>query len=213
MTDGADGLWSGPGAIRNWDCRRCEYAVSSYDQPHRFVTNVTYELPLGKGKAIGSTWNSFTNAVLGEWQMNGIFTLSMGQPLRFTTPQNTTFSYGGGQTPDTTGVSADLGSKRTIDRWFDTSQFSQPKDFTFGTVARNHPTLRNQGAKNLDFSLFKRFRVTERARLEFRGEAFNLTNTPLFAAPGATVNTSTFGVVTSQENAPRQVQLGLKILF
>ncbi len=213
MTDGADGLWSGPGAIRNWDCRRCENAVSSYDQPHRFVTNVTYELPLGKGKAIGSSWNGFTNAILGEWQMNGIMTLSQGQPLRFTTPQNTTFSYGGGQTPDTTGANANLGGARTVDRWFDTSQFSQPKDFTFGTVARNHPTLRNQGAKNLDFSLFKRFRVTERARLEFRGEAFNLLNTPLFAAPGATVNTPTFGVVTTQENAPRQVQLGLKILF
>jgi len=150
---------------------------------------------------------------LGEWQMNGIFTLSMGQPLRFTTPQNTTFSYGGGQTPDTTGANADLGGARTVDRWFDTSPFSQPKDFTFGTVARNQPTLRNQCAKNLDFSLFKRFRVTERARLEFRGEAFNLMNTPLFAAPGATVNTPTFGVVTTQENAPRQVQLGLKILF
>ena len=61
--------------------------------------------------------------------------------------------------------------------------------------------------------LFKRFRVTERVRLEFRGEAFNSMNTPLFAAPGATVNTATFGLVTTQENAPRQVQLGLKILF
>ena len=61
--------------------------------------------------------------------------------------------------------------------------------------------------------MFKRFRVTERARLEFRGEAFNLMNTPLFAAPGQTVNTPTFGVVTTQENAPRQVQLGLKIDF
>src|SRR5437870_2457557 len=82
---------------RNWDCRRCDYPVSSYDQPHRFVTNVTYELPLGKGKAIGSNWNGITNAFLGEWQMNGIMTFSQGQPLRFLTPQNTTFSYGGGQ--------------------------------------------------------------------------------------------------------------------
>ena len=82
---------------------------------------------------------------------------------------------------------------------------------------RNHGAkpsdLRNQGAKNVDFSLFKRFPVTERVRLEFRGEAFNLMNTPLFAAPGTTVNTPTFGVVTTQENSPRQVQLGLKILF
>src|SRR5205085_2944239 len=97
------------------------------DQPHRFVTNVTYELPVGTGKAVGSNWNAFAKAFLGDWQMNGIFTLSMGQPLRFTTPQNTTFSYGGGQTPDTTGGNPSLGSARNIDRWFDTSQFSQPK--------------------------------------------------------------------------------------
>lgn len=215
LSDGADGLWNNNGAqiIRNWYCRACDYGISSYDQPHRFVTNVTYELPIGRGKSFGSNWNKVANTMLGQWQVNGILTISAGQPLRFTTPQNTSFSFGGGQTPDTTGVTANLGSARTIDRWFDTTQFAQPKDFTFGTMGRSTSQIRNVGARNLDFSLFKEFRIRERAQIELRGEAFNLTNTPLFGNPGTVVNTPTFGVVTSQENSPRQVQLGLKILF
>jgi len=215
MSDGADGLWNNNGfqIIRNWYCRACDYSISSYDQPHRFVSNVTYELPIGKGKALGSSWNRFTDLLLGQWQMNGILTLSQGQPLRFTTAQNTSNSFGGGQTPDTTGVSANLGSARTIDRWFDTAQFTQPAPFTFGNMARSTAQLRNANARLLDFSLFKSFRIVERMRAELRGEAFNLTNTPLFGNPGTVLNTPTFGVVTGQENSPRQVQIGLKILF
>jgi len=215
LSDGADGLWNNNGAqiFRNWYCRSCDYSISSYDQPHRFVTNVTYELPLGRGKMLGANWNSVVNALLGQWQVNGILTLSEGQPLRFTNAQNTSFSLGGGQTPDVTGVNPNLGSKRTIDRWFDTAQFSQPRNFTFGTMARSTAHLRNAGATNLDFSVFKGFRIKERVGIELRGEAFNVTNTPLFGNPGTIVNTPTFGVVTSQENSPRQIQLGLKILF
>jgi hypothetical protein len=154
-----------------------------------------------------------TDTFLGGWQMNGILTLSQGQPLRFTVAQNTSNSFGGGQTPDATGVSANLSSGQTIDRWFDTSQFIQPAPFTFGNMSRSTAQLRNANAKLLDFSLFKSFRIMERMRAELRGEAFNLTNTPLFGNPGTVLNTPTFGVVTSQENSPRQIQIGLKILF
>jgi len=73
--------------------------------------------------------------------------------------------------------------------------------------------LRNANARLLDFSMFKSFRIMERMRAELRGDAFNLTNKPLFGNPGTVLNTPTFGVVTSQENSPRQVQIGLKILF
>ncbi|MBI3682261.1 MAG: TonB-dependent receptor, partial [Acidobacteria bacterium] len=214
MADGADGLWNNNGVqiIRNWYCRSCDYSISSYDQPHRFVTNVTYELPFGKGKTLGNSWNGWANAALGQWQVNGILTISEGQPLRFTTPQNTSFSFGGGQTPDVNGRDPRV-SNRTVDRWFDTSVFSQPKDFTFGNMARSISSLRNAGARNLDLSIFKEFLIKERARIELRGEAFNFTNTPLFGNPGTVINTATFGLVTSQENAPRQVQLGLKIYW
>jgi Carboxypeptidase regulatory-like domain/TonB-dependent Receptor Plug Domain len=215
ITDGLDGLWDDNGAqlIRNWYCRACNRSVSSYDQPLRFVMNTTYELPFGKGKAFGAGWNAVVDNILGNWQVNSILTISSGEPLRFTTAQNTTFSLGGGQTPDTTGKSADLGSARNIDRWFDTSQFLQPAPYTFGAVARSSSQLRYDHARNLDFSIFKEFRFKERARAELRGEAFNVMNHPLFGAPNTQLGNPLFGQVTSQENSPRQLQLGLKILF
>ena len=73
--------------------------------------------------------------------------------------------------------------------------------------------MRAANAHIVDFSLFKTFRMGEKRRAEFRAEAFNLANTPLFGAPGVTFGSPTFGVVTSQENSPRQIQLVLKILF
>jgi len=99
-------------------------------------------------------------------------------------------------------VNANLGSKRTLERWFDTSQFSQAKDYTFGTLSRTHSSIRSDGYEQIDFSLFKMFRIRERARIELRGETFNLLNHPVFGSPGATVSTPLFGVVSAQENAP-----------
>ncbi|MCC6391936.1 MAG: TonB-dependent receptor [Bryobacterales bacterium] len=87
ITDAADGLWNRADLIRSYYCRSCERAVSSYDQPHRFVANSTYELPFGKGKAFGGSWNRTLNAIAGNWQVNGILTLSQGLPLfNFRTP-------------------------------------------------------------------------------------------------------------------------------
>ena len=67
--------------------------------------------------------------------------------------------------------------------------------------------------RNLDFSLFKNFHIKERLQIEFRAEAFNLTNTPVFGAPGTTINGANFGISTGQSNTARNVQLALKLLF
>ena len=89
----------------------------------------------------------------------------------------------------------------------------RPAPFTFGNLGRTVTAVRGDNAKQLDFSLFKVFRAGERVRVQFRAEAFNLTNTPLFGMPNTQVGSALFGQVTSQENSPRQLQLGLKILF
>jgi hypothetical protein len=73
--------------------------------------------------------------------------------------------------------------------------------------------IRNDGMYNWDLSLFKDFQVVERLKLQFRAEALNAFNTPRFSGPNTSVTSSTFGVITSQANSPRQVQLGLKLLF
>ncbi|HZO51660.1 MAG TPA: carboxypeptidase regulatory-like domain-containing protein, partial [Bryobacteraceae bacterium] len=183
-------------------------------QPHRFVTNITYELPFGRGKQFGAGVIRVVDAVLGNWQVNGILTISKGLPLRnFSLSSNTCFCFGGTQRPNSTGTSAALSEGQTIDRWFDTRQIVAPASFTFGNLGRTLATVRSDNARNLDFSIFKSFRPTERVGVQFRAEAFNLTNTPLIAQPNTQVGSPLFGAVTSQENNPRQIQLGLKILF
>jgi hypothetical protein len=114
LADGGDNAWDSAG-FRDFNCRACDKSVSPYHYPHRLVTSYTYELPFGKGKQFGTTWNGFMNAVLGEWQVNGILTLSSGSPLQMLTTGNTSFSFGGGQRPDSTGADARLDNP-TLDR-------------------------------------------------------------------------------------------------
>lgn len=100
-------------------------------------------------------------------------------------------------------------------RWFDTSVFSQPAAYTFGNAPRLLPNVRSDGVAEFDLSLFKNFSLTQdgTTKLQFRAEAFNLLNTPVFAPPAANFGAGAFGAVGSQSNVPRQIQFGLKMLF
>ncbi len=83
----------------------------------------------------------------------------------------------------------------------------------FGNVSPRLPDVRSDGVRNFDISLFKDFAVSERFRFQLRGEALNAFNTPRFGGPNTSVTSGSFGVITSQANSPRQIQLGLKLLF
>jgi len=211
MTDVSDGTWSSPGSVRSIYCIRCEHSNSAYDIPQRLTLSAVGELPVGKGKMIGKNWNRAVNGVFGGWQANGIMTLAAGYPLVFGTASNNSYTYGG-QHPDVVGNPV-LSSGKSIYQWFNTSAFAQPANFSSGNLSRTYTGVRTAWLRNLDFSLFKNFTITERIKLQFRAETFNLTNTPVFSAPGTTVNGVNFGVVTGQSNPPRNVQLALKILF
>ena len=102
-------------------------------------------------------------------------------------------------------------SNPTISNWFDKTAFTLPANFTYGNSGAD--ILREEKLKNLDFSIFKQFRVSERSQLQFRAEAFNLTNTPSFNAPGSNIDTASGGVVLSTASAPRNVQFALKFNF
>jgi hypothetical protein len=86
-----------------------------------------------------------------------------------------------------------------------------PAPFTYGNTGAD--ILREDKLKNLDFPLFKQFQVNERVRVQFRAEAFNLTNSPRFSALGANIDTALRGRVTSSLSTPRNVQLALKFSF
>jgi hypothetical protein len=91
--------------------------------------------------------------------------------------------------------------------------FSQPGAFSFGNAGATFPLLRTDSVRNLDLSLFKHFALGGRVRLQARVEAFNALNRVQFGAPNTSVTSSSFGVVTSQANTPRQLQFGVKVLW
>jgi hypothetical protein len=190
-------------------------SLSTQDISQTFVASWIAPIPVGKGKALLSGAHGLTQAILGGWQTNAILTLQTGIPLGLTCQQNNTNSQGGGCRPNSTGKSAKLTGRveDRLSRYFDTSQFTQPAPFTFGNVSRALPDVRAPGLRNLDFSLFKSFMVTERTRVQFRAEAFNLFNHPLFGGPGVVFGNANFGVITAQVNTPRQLQMALRLDF
>jgi hypothetical protein len=102
--------------------------------------------------------------------------------------------------------------QRTPQRWFDTGAFVLPplSEYRYGNAGRS--IIEGPGLMNLDFSLLRNFTLTERARLQFRFEAFNITNHPNFMLPGNSFGTATFGAITAAQEA-RDLQFGLKIYF
>ena len=100
-----------------------------------------------------------------------------------------------------------------LNAYFDKTVYSQPAAFTFGNMGPRSPDIRSDGMYNWDLSLFKNFRVVERVTVQFRAEALNAFNTPRFSGPNTSVTSSSFGVISGQANAPRQIQFGLKLLF
>jgi hypothetical protein len=100
-----------------------------------------------------------------------------------------------------------------LSRYFNTSAFAQPADYTYGNLAANIGTVRSPGMNNVDGTLAKDFRVTETARAQLRFSVFNLLNHPVFSGPNTTFGNANFGVVSSQANYCRQLEIGVKILF
>jgi hypothetical protein len=196
---------SGTSFQNNQDLRN-EWSVSALDQTNRFIFNTVYELPFfkdGHGPA---------GKILGGWEMGLIFNAYSGIPLGMTSAVNNTFSQGGGQRPNWSGVSAAL-SDPTPQRWFDTTQFTAPPPYTFGNVSRTLNGVRGAPARQADLSAIKNTYITERLNLQFRSEFFNLTNSPRFAVPNTVQGNAQFGVVSAMENQPRVIQFALKLIF
>jgi hypothetical protein len=204
--------FANPG-IQNSNNLRAEKAPGNVDVPQRAVFSFNWELPFGRGRAFLNN-NTLLNSAFGGWQVNGVAIAQRGVPMGLGTSVNQTNSFGGGSRPNNNGTSAELSGeiRDRLNRYFDTSVFSQPAAFTFGNTARTLPDARAPGAVNVDFSVIKNNRFKERANVQFRAEFFNLLNNVNFGAPGLTFGTTTFGVISSASDA-RTIQFGLKLLF
>jgi len=194
------------GLVGTQDRYHLQYGYWDNDTPNRFVGSFTYQLPFGKGHTFASS--GVAGAILGDWQLNAIATYSSGQPITIGTPFNGT-NTGGGQFPN---CIAPAHIHQTIDHWLDPNAYTQPAQYTFGNCSAT-PGPRLPGISTWDMSLFKMFPITETMNVQFRVEAFNIWNTPQFGGPSNTINTTTFGQISSLASPPRQLQLALKFYF
>jgi hypothetical protein len=201
---------------------RGERGRSAFDFRQRWTNSFLYELPFGRGKR----WlrdNAVTNAVLGGWQLGGIFTLQSGFPNSvYCGPgnwqNNDTTCYA-----DATGIKPELPrGEQDPSRWFNLGAFvnrvgtanNRPQDITayrYGNVGRN--VFDGPGIIALDASITKNWALRESTRLEFRGEFFNAPNHPLWGQPNTSPGSSTYGVIGSTRIDPRDIQLALKLVF
>ena len=183
-----------------------ERGNSIIDMRHRLTLSYTWELPVGKNKAL-LNYGGPVNWILGGWQTNGILTVQSGLPFTAVLQTSTT-NTGTGSRPNAAG---EVTYPRTLQHWFDTSAFSVPAPYTYGNLGRN--TLFGPGRTNWDMSLFKNFVIHEQTRFELRAEAFNIFNHPQFGLPNANIGNPQAGSITSTVGNPRQLQMGLRFQF
>jgi hypothetical protein len=203
--------WFGD-TVQNQYNLAAERALSPIDVPKRVAIGYSYEFPFGKGKAIGKSLPGFANVLVSGWQVTGITEFQSGFPLKISLSTNT-LGFNANQRPNNNGTSALLPSgQRTQFQWFNTSVFSLPAAYTFGNTGPYSPDLRGPNTNVWNTSFFKNTALREHLNLQFRAEFYNLLNHPIWAAPGTTLGTSTFGV-TAQKNGNRSGQLALKLIF
>jgi hypothetical protein len=192
-----------------------DYGPSDYMVKHRFTFASNYELPFGK------SLRGVPGQMVKGWQINGIYAYATGQP--FTVLDGSAQQNSFGVTSDRPSVVAPSPFQRSINEWFDYTQFRRQPFGTEGNLGHNTFTMpRNV---RLDLSIFKDFPIREAVRLQFRAEAFNLTNTPSFGLPNATIGGFDGGGVPTQAGnfakittmnafyTPRDMQFALKLIF
>jgi hypothetical protein len=183
--------------------RSLDRSLSSFDVPNQLRLSFVYFLPFGKDRAHGKHMNPFFDALVGGWDFDGIINLQSGYPISIS------------RSAVNNGHSAKLDNP-SLAAWFNTSVFTNTPAFTYGNVGPYLPDVRTDWVRNIDTVLVKKFgfAVAEHnVTAQFRFEVYNLFNTPQFGAPGGTIGSQTFGVVSTLANAPRDIQIGLKLAF
>ena len=209
--EGITGVSAGSNSPIPWNFpgrHQYDRGPSEFDHTHRFVTSYVYDLPGFKDA------HRYLRAVVGGWQLSGIFTYQSGGPLTILS----------GKDQSQTGIGADranylggnpygpggCGATGTCVNFLSPGAFGLPAIGTFGNVGKG--MLRGPDLLNWDTGLFKEFAVRERVRLQFRAEFFNTANRKNFNNPNVTQSAGGFGSITSAQD-PRIGQLALKLLF
>jgi hypothetical protein len=193
-----------------------ERGRSNFDTRQRFSLSFGYDFPYCREIGGRVTYTGWTSWIFGGWSTFGIVTLQSGRPFTVallpevdnSNTGRSVLGFGANDRPNVAGNPA--ASNPSATQWFNTSAFSMPAFGSFGNAGRN--ILEGPGLAVVNFSLLKLISVRERARLQFRAEAFNLFNRTHYDLPDNFFGSPTFGRILSAQS-PRRVQFGLKLLF
>ncbi|MGH9160051.1 MAG: hypothetical protein ACRD2X_08695 [Vicinamibacteraceae bacterium] len=187
---------------RNW-------MPSGGSRPHTFTMAFVYQLPWQRT----GLRESLAKTLISDWQVNGVFMAFSGTPFTVTADDTELNTPGNWQTADLVGPLTKLGEIGADGPYYDPSAWAQPEGVRFGNTRLNQ--FRGPGGGNLDFSVFRTFRLRGTHQLEVRIEATNVTDTPKFGNPNTDVTSGTFMRITGTLGAypERQVRLGLRFSF
>ncbi|MBV9405835.1 MAG: hypothetical protein JO211_10855, partial [Acidobacteriaceae bacterium] len=194
---------------------RLEQRVSIFDHPHHISLGFTYDFPIGRGRSL-DLHNRLLDAFIGGWVVNGIYQWEIGAPIYFPanlvycpTPSPACDGYGG---PINLNNSNGNGQAFNLQA-FDVQSADQPS-FNIRTFSTTFSNLRQMNLSNLDASVMKNFNINESTYFQLRFEAFNALNHAVFGAPTvSSATSSSFGLIQTQANGPRSLQLGARFVF
>ncbi len=188
----------------NWNLDK---GVLSTNRPQILAISSVWQLPSGYT-------NKLMKQTLGGWELTGIFTASSGAPLTVRAGVDQSLSGQGLDTGDLVGnwnFSQNRSRQQQVQQWFNTKAFALPALGTYGTSGID--ILSGPALSNLDLALFRNFAVKERLKFQFRAEFFNALNHTVLGNPNTTLNTASFGQITSTQTPPRVGELALKLSF
>lgn len=212
-----DGLGSLLGAtyypLPNWE--NLDWGLSQINVNHSFTASVIYDLPFGKGKKWGNTWNGALNQIVGGWELTVIEKATSGFPVFIINSANTSgvnFENNGNSLNRPNQTCSPTSGSSSLGQFFNTSCFSVAAAGELGNA--NRTPLSGPDFINTDFSVIKNFMLPrEGAKIEFRSEFFNVFNHAQFGQPGSDINSSIFGVINTTVGTPRVIQFGLKVVL
>jgi outer membrane receptor protein involved in Fe transport len=191
-----------------------ERSLSTFDIPHVIQFSYSYDLPFGHGRPFLGNMPRWAELIIGGWKTNGIWRIADGRPLAFQVADGNPLPTYGTQRPNIVGTPKRNHGSDWVDNYFvDNSVFQRPDDFTLGNAPRALGSVRSPWSFTTNLSLGKQFRLRESMNIEFRIEAQNALNHPVFATPNTQVDDGNFGKITSTAVGPREVQLGMKFNF
>jgi hypothetical protein len=210
--------YHGVGSPQDWKDLNLEHSVSAQDVKYQFNWQVSYDLPVGQGRAVNL--NGVANQALGGWTVNTIVYASTGVPIA--SPNGTENPY----FSQRVNLICDpgKGAPHSANDWFNYTCFSQPTNlFAPGTAPAFLSSIRTDGAHDLDVSVYKNFKLPRESNLRFEVSAYNFTNSVQMGypnvfwnpnpSPGPNGNMAGFGQVYNASNLPRQIQFGSKFTF